>query len=88
MKQISASTNMAVKGTVSVIHRDANGNIKAKWDQPMDSHIQQFWTGWAWSLLYGAGYNRTGLTGTGSSRAIGQVPTQEANSVRGILVGT
>lgn len=88
LKQINAETVIRPKGTLSVVHRDANGNIKAKWDQPMDSHIRQFWTGWAWSLLYGGEYDRTGLSGSGGSRAIQQIPLQQANSVRGILVGT
>jgi hypothetical protein len=88
MKTVALQGKVEVKGTVSIVHRDRNGNIKAKWDQPMDSHIAQFWRGWAWSVLYAADYTRTGLTGSGLSRAIGQVPIQGANGVRGILVGT
>jgi hypothetical protein len=78
-----------IRGTVEFVHRDANNNIKARWTQPIDSHIAQYWRGAIWGNLFGETYTRTAISGgTGSSFYLIQNAIQSNNGTRGILVGT
>jgi len=88
---IQASTKIKLPyGKLKYVHRDKNHNIILSHEQPIDSHIQQFWQRHIHGLMSGERYDYINLSGSGNSGAYHQTrqALMQANGVRGIVVGT
>jgi hypothetical protein len=79
-------------GTVKIVHRDQYGNTKNKYEQKIDSYIQQAWNKFFAAVLDGDissfSYINIGSGSQSSSQFMNWRAGSSTNDVRGVLVGT